>query len=221
MKTRFEERLEKLKRRYFEIFGDLEVQVEFLKIVTLVLFVLLASALMGAFILAKRPPVVIRVSDVGVSETIKDLKANNQATVPELLYFAKTFTKRYGEYNAYTLSRDMAEAMNFMTNRYQKTARRELVESGLLARIGEAGLHASIEFKEEAIDRDTPEYARVSLIGVRTIKSYKNPEYREASLFKAELILRKTLRTRELPWGLLIEQYREILLNKLEEVTKP
>jgi hypothetical protein len=221
MKTRFEERLEKMRRRYFEIFGDLEVQAEFLKLVALVLFAFLFLALTGAFIVAKRPPVVIRVTEVGAAETIRDIHANNAPTSPEILYFAKTFTRRYGEYNAYTLSRDMAEAMNFMTSRYQKTVRRELVESGLLARIEEAGLHAAIEFKEETIEHDTPEYARVSLIGVRTIKSYKNPDYREASLFKAELVLRKFPRTRELPWGLLVEQYREILLNKLEEVTKP
>lgn len=220
MKTQFEERLEKMKRRYYEVFGDLEAEVEFLKLTSLILLAFLFFALAGAFILAKRPPVVIRVTEVGEAQAIKDMRTNNAPTEPEIIYFSKSFVKRYAEYNAYTLARDMSEAMNQMTSAYQKTAERELLESGLLAKVREAGLHAQIEFKEEAIERETPEYCRVSLIGVRTIRNYKNPDYRESSLFKSELVLKKFPRSSEVPSGLLVEQYREILLNQLEEASK-
>lgn len=220
MKTRFEEKLQNLKRRYWEVFGDLEAECEFMKLTSLILIALLFFALAGAFILAKRPPVVIRVTEVGEAEAIRDLASNNAPTEPEILYFAKSFVKRYAEYNAYTLARDTAEAMNQMTSGFQKIAQRELLESGLLARVKEAGLHAQIEFKEEEIERETPEYVRVSLIGVRTIRSYQNPDYRESNLFKAELVFKKFPRSREIPSGLLVEQYREILLNKLEEAGK-
>lgn len=220
MKTRFEEKLRSMKRRYYEVFGDLEAHCEFLKLVSLLLLAFLFLASAGAFLLAKRPPVVIRVTEVGKAEAIRDLGAHNAPGEPEIFYFSRSFVKRYAEYNAYTLARDMAEAMNLMTVRYQKTAEREMIESGLLAKVEEAGLYAEIEFKEEAIERETPEYVRVSLIGVRTIKSYKSPDYREASLFKSELVLKKFPRSRDIPSGLLVEQYREILLNQLEEVTK-
>ena len=218
MKTRFHEKLENMNRRYWEVFGDLEAQAEFLKLTSLILLFLLFLSLFGAFLLAKKPPVVIRVTEVGEASAIRDLPSHNAPTAPELFYFAKNFVKRYGEYNAYTLARDMAEAMNQMTAKYQKTAQREFVESGILSRIEEAGLYAQIEFKEETIERETPEYVRVSLMGVRTVMSYKNPDYREASLFKSELLLKKYPRTKNIPWGVLVEQYREILLNKLEEV---
>jgi hypothetical protein len=217
MKTPFQGRVEKMNRRFYEVFGDLESQAEFLKLTTLVLLFLLFLSLFGAFVLAKRPPVVIRVSDVGKAEGIRDLKMNNATTEPEILYFSKSFVKRFTEYNAYTLSRDTAEAMNMMTARYQKTAKLERVESGLLARMQETGLNAAIEFKEEKLERDTPEYALVSLIGVRSLKSYKNANFREASLFKAELVLKKYARSLEIPSGLLVEDYREMTLNKLEE----
>lgn len=208
-----------MKRRYYEVFGDLEAQVEFLKFTSLILFTLLFLAMAGAFLLAKRPPVVIRVTEVGESQPIRDLRSNNAPTEPEIFYFAKSFVKRYAEYNAYTLGRDMAEAMNQMTSGYQKTAQRDLVESGLLAKVREAGLYAQIEFKEETIDRETPDFCRVSLIGVRTLRSYKNQDYKESSLFKAELVLKKFPRSQQIPAGLLVEQYREILLNKLEEAS--
>jgi hypothetical protein len=104
-----------------------------------------------------------------------------------------------------------------MTGHFQKLTNRDLVESGLLTRVREAGLHAAIEFKEEKIERETPEFIRVSLIGVRTIQSYKNPDYKESALFKAELALKKCQRSMTVPFGLLVEDYHEMILNKLEE----
>ena len=217
MKTYFHENLEKLKRRYFEVFGDLEAQAEFLKLSNLVLLLILLAVLAGAFLLARRPPLVIRVTEVGAAEPIRDFRINNAPSEPEILYFSKTFTRLYTEYNAYTLSRDISEAFNQMTGHFQKITNRDVVESGLLTRVKEAGLRAAIEFKEEKIERETPEFIRVSLMGVRTIQSYKNPDYKEASLFKAELALKRCQRSINVPFGLLVEDYHEMILNKLEE----
>jgi len=217
MKTRFQTKLESLGRRYYEVFGDLEAQLEFLKLVSLALLCLLFFVIFGAFVLAKRPPVVIRVDDVGKAEAISDLAANNAPSAPEILYFAKTFVKRYAEYNAYTVSRDMAEAWNLMSSRFQAAAKRNLIESGILARIEETKLSAAIEFKEEKIERETPEHVLVSLVWVRTLKSYKDPDYHEASLLKSELVLKKVPRSLPAPSGLLVEDYKEILLNRLED----
>ncbi len=216
MKTRLHERLENMGRKYFEIFGDIEAENHFLKILLMALTGILFLVLLGAFTLANRPPVVIRVSEVGKAEAVGNLQVNNAPTEPEILYFTRTFVRRFSEYNAYTLSRDMSEAMNLMTAQYQKTSRHELVESGVLSRVKEAGLNAQIEFKEEKIERETQEYAVVSLIGVRTLLSFKNKDFRESNLFKSEIILRKYPRSTAVPAGLLVEDYREIILNKLE-----
>ncbi len=217
MKTMFQNRLEQVRRKYYEVFGDLAAEVEFLKAISLILLGFIFLALFGAFVLAKRPPVVIRVTEVGAAEAIKDFDANNQITDPEIFYFAKTFMRHYTEYNAYTLSRDISEAFNLMTSNFQKNANRSLIESGILARIKEAGIGTQIEFKEEKIEKNTPEFVLVSLIGVRTLTSYKNSTYRDASLVKSELVLKKHPRSIQVPSGLLVEDYREIILNKLEE----
>lgn len=215
MKTRFQARVENMKRRYYEVFGDLEAQVEFLKLTSLLLLALLFFTLFGAFMLAKRPPVVIRVDEVGRAEAIQDLDLNNAPTEHEIFDFSKNFTKRFRELNSYTLANDTAEAWNRMTSRYRKIADRDLVESGFFSRFNNTGLYTRIEFKEESIDRDAPEFVRVAIIGVRNILHYNDPDYKESSLFKAELLLKKVPRSREIPWGLLVEDYREILLNKL------
>lgn len=216
MKTRFQSKLEGMKRRYYEVFGDLEAQCAFLKLMTLLLLSLLFLSLFGAFVLSRRPPFVIRVDEVGRASVVADLETNNAPSEPEIFNFSRHFIKRFREMNSYTLSRDMAESMNLMSERYQKVARRDLFESGFLAKFGETGLYTKIEFKEEEIERVTPEYVRVSVIGVRTILNYNDPEQRDSSLFKAELLLKKVQRTRAAPWGLLLEDYKELLLNKLE-----
>ena len=217
MKTRFQTKLENLGRRYYEVFGDLEAQLEFQKLASLVLLGLLFFAIFGAFVLAKRPPVVIRVEEVGKADVISDIAANNAPSTLEILYFARTFVKRYAEYNAYTVSRDMAEAWNLMSARFQTAAKRNLIESGILARIEEAKLSAALEFKEEKIERETPEHVLVSLVWVRTLKSYKDSDYHEASLLKSELVLKKVSRSLPAPSGLLVDDYKEILLNRLED----
>jgi len=217
MKSVFQNRVEQVRRKYYEIFGDLAAEVEFLKAVTLILLGFIFLSLFGAFVLAKRPPVVIRVAEIGSAEAIKDFDSNNQITDPEIFYFAKTFMRHYTEYNAYTISRDISDAFNLMTADFQKNANRSLVESGVLARVKESGIGAQIEFKEQKIEKNTPEYVVVSLIGVRTLTSYKNPTYRDASLVKSELVIKKRPRSAQVPAGLLVEDYREIILNKIEE----
>jgi hypothetical protein len=206
-----------MNRRFYEVFGDLEAQAEFLKFTTLFLLILVLFSMLGAFVLAKRPPVVIRVSEVGKAEAVRDINMSNMPQAPEIVYFAKAFVKRYSEYNSYTLARDLADAMNMMTPKYQKIARRDLMESGFLAKVKEAELNVLIEFKEEKVERDTLDHSIVSLIGVKAITSYKNPEYRESNLFRATLVLTKTPRSIETPSGLLVEDYSEMILNKLEE----
>ena len=100
MKTRLHERLESLGRKYFEVFGDIEAENHFLKLLSIVITGILFLALLGAFILANRPPVVIRVAEVGKAEAIGNLRVNNAPTEHEVLYFSKTFVRRFSEYNA-------------------------------------------------------------------------------------------------------------------------
>ena len=206
-----------LKRRYYEVFGDLEAAVEFLKLLTVSLIVILFLTLLGAFVLAKRPPLVIRVTEVGSAEAITRLKSESEATEVEILDFARTFAQNYVGYSSFTLARDQAEAFNRMTRRFQKKARHSLLDSGLLSRIREAELGSDIGFKEVKLTKNSPDYAEVSLIGVRTITSYKDPNYRESNLFHAELLIKKVPRTKQVPWGLLVESYHELILNKLKE----
>ncbi len=217
MKTPLALRLETAGRRFHEVWGDQAAQNEFLKVANLILSFMLTGFLLGILALAHKPPIVIRVTDAGQAVALSDLKTNNAQSPQELIYYAKNFMRRYAEYNSYTLARDFSEALNMMTARLQKDAKRELVDSGFLARVREAELSVRIDYKEEKVERETPEVALVSLIAVRNITSYKKSGAQESALIKADLVLEKCARTKESPTGLLVDRYQETVLKELNE----
>ena len=207
----------KMKREYFEAFGDLEEEIRFLRKLAFIFSSVIFVLLLSLFFAQKKPPVVIRVSDVKGSEVIQDLKQNNAPTPYEMINFAKRFTVRYTGFNSYTATRDITEAFNMMTDHFQKEAQKKMVDSGLLRKIEESGIDTKIEFKEEKLERDSPEAAVISLIGVREITKYGAANFSSRLLFRADLVLKKLSRSRTVPEGLLVEEYREILMNELSE----
>ncbi len=205
-----------IKRHYFEVFGDLEKEIKFLRKLAFVLLFIVILELVFLFNASKKPPVVIRVDKVAGAEAIEDLKHNNEPTSFEMVSFAKRFAVRYTAYNSYTLSKDLAEAFNQMSASLQKKAQKELIASGLIQKIKDAGIDTKIEFKEEHLERETEKEALVSLVGVREITRYGYPN-REQVLFRADFVLKKVPRSREVPEGLLVEEYRETVLNEVKE----
>lgn len=206
----------KIKRRYFEAFGDLEKENSFLRKIALGFLCVVFVSVVLLFFAGKRMPVVIRVDELG-SHAIKDLAGNNEPDAHEIVGFAKRFTVRFTGYNSYTILKDLTESFNQMTSRFQKQAQRGVLESGLIQKVIDARIDTEIEFKEEHLERDSKENSVVSLLGVRKIRGYGDEGVSGNTLFRADLVLRKVSRTRETPEGLLVEEYKETTLNELKE----
>jgi len=206
-----------VKRKYFEAFGDLEEEISFLRRMSFIFVGVLFVLLIMLFLAAKKTPIVIRVSEVKGSEVIQDLRQNNLPTSYEMISFAKRFAARYTGYNSYTVTRDLSESFNMMSQRFQKEAQKKIVDSGLLLKIKESAIDTQIEFKEEKLERDSEDAAVVSLIGVRQIRKYGSEQFNQRSLFRADIVLKKATRSRNVPEGLLVDEYREILMNELSE----
>ena len=206
----------KIKRRYFEAFGDLEKENNFLRKISIGLVCVFFISIILLFFAGKRMPVVIRVDELG-SHAIKDLVGNNEPDAHEIVGFSKRFTVRFTGYNSYTIVKDLTESFNQMTSRFQKQAQRGVLESGLIQKVIDARIDTEIEFKEEHLERDSKENSVVSLLGVRKIRGYGDEGITGNTLFRADLVLRKVSRTRETPEGLLVEEYKETTLNELKE----
>jgi hypothetical protein len=208
--------MENLKRKFYEVWGDLEAQNNTLKLILFGLLFALIVLLFLSFFGMRKPPVVIRVNDVGNAEAISDYATNSAISKPELFYFAKLFIQKFTEYNSYTISTDLSEAFSLMTQNYQKIAKKEVIDSNLVSQIGKASIHSTIEIREMKIEREDTKYAVLSFIGLRTILSYSNRNLKEESLFKGDIILKKTSRSMANPHGLLVEEYREVLVKELQ-----
>ena len=209
--------MENVKRSYFEVWGDLEAQNNTLKALLLSMTGLLLVSLVVVYMVTVKPPVVIRVSDIGKSETVSNYPVNNAVTEPELFYFTKLFVQKFTEYNSYTISSEIAEAFNMMTANYQKIARKEVLDSNLVSKISQSSINTRMEVREIKLEREDSNYAVLSLLGLRTIQSYQNRNLKEESLFKGDVILKKVPRTMDCPQGLLVEEYREVLVKKIEQ----
>ncbi len=207
--------MEEIKRKYFEIWGDLEAQNNTLKLLLLVMAVLLAISLGLTYLSTRKPPFVVRVSDIGKAEAIKDYRAQNTVTQPELVYFTKLFLQKFTEYNSYTVSSDIAEAFTLMSANYQKIAKKEVIDSNLISKIGEASIHTKVEIREINVEREDDHNAVLTFLALRSILSYQNPDFKEESLFKGDIILKKVPRTMSRPQGLLVEEYREVLVKQI------
>jgi len=205
------------KRRFYEIWGDLEAQNNTLKITLLGLLAAIIVALVLSYLGMSRPPVVIRVTEAGRAEAIKDISTNNAVTDPEIIYFAKLFIEKFTEYNSYTITTDLKEAFALMTPAYQKIAKKEVIDSNLVSQIAQASIYSQVEIREIRIEKQDEHYAILSFLGVRTIRSYKDREFKEESLFKGDAILRKVNRNLTNPHGLLLEEYREVLVKELNQ----
>jgi len=207
--------MENIKRKYFEIWGDLEAQNNALKLLLLVMALLLAVSLVLSYLTALKPPVVVRVSDIGKAEGIRDYRVHNAVTEPELVYFTKLFIQKFTEYNSYTVSSDIAEAFTLMGANYQKIAKKEVIDSNLISKIGESSIHTKVEIREINVEREDDNFAVLSFLGLRTILSYQNRDFKEESLFKGDIILKKIPRTMSYPQGLLVEEYKEVLVKHI------
>lgn len=213
----------RMKRRYFEVFGDLEKEISFLRGANIFLGLIILFMSFSLFFFGMRPPVVIRVSEVEGAKTVTDLNVSNQPSSHEILAFAKRFTADYTAFNSYTLARDLAAAFNLMTAKLQNESKKALIDSGFVEKLKAAGIDTQIEFKEAKIERDSHEACAVSLVGVRRVTKYVDVRFKEEVLFRSDLIIRKVRRTPDAPEGLLVEAYREMTLNDLsgKEVRKP
>lgn len=205
------------RRKYFEVWGDLEAQNNTLKLLLSFLCVLLLVSMGLMYLTTRKPPVVIRVQDIGKAEAVQRFSVNNKITEAEYFFFTKLFIRKFTEYNSYTVSSEITEAFSLMTSNYQKIAKKEVIDSNLISKISQASINTKIEIREIKLEREDNDLAVLSFLGLRSLTSYNDREFKQDSLFKGDIILKKVPRSMNHPQGLLVDEYREILVKQLDE----
>lgn len=202
-------------RRYYEVFGDTIVLLNTFRIVTLLLAGVIFFQVYVNLKAHEKPPVVIRVDEVGRARAIEDLKVTNEPDEIQIEAFTREFIETYTAWDSKSIEYDFSKALNLMHSDYQKRAQRELLSSRLLQELKEQNLYSRVLIQEVRIEKNSPGWVHVWAAGVRKVQSYLDPNFSKETVFNAYLTLAKVPRTMREPYGLLVHDYREILVKEM------
>lgn len=204
-----------------ELWGYWISHAEMLRWISGLLILVLFFMSIAILIVARKPPVVIRVDEIGNAVVIRDLETNNAPSDVEITAFAKNFLRAYLELNSLTVQKDLSRALNMMTKKYQAAHVRELRADNFLKKIIQANIQTQLEFKNVVITSQMPMRA---YLDVRAITSTTPLEDSHATPTRHGLISKLTLvfvpRTEMTSNGLLVEDYRQQMVP-LEELVGP
>lgn len=181
---------------------------------TIVIFLLA----IGWFHSLKKPPVVVRVDQVGNAATIPNLRLNNEPSDVEITAFAKEFLKSYIELNSQTIQKDLARALNMMSRRFQTAHLKELRKDNFLGKIVQANIRTELEVTELHITSKLPSRVELDVRGITStfpLEDTQAPPSKKG--FISKLVLLFVERTEPTPNGLVVDDYRSKIVP-LEEL---
>lgn len=199
--------------KYYEVWGEALESVQFLKKLAVNLIFMNVLLLILLRHAQQKPPLVIRVDEVGKAEPIKDVNATYRVTKPEVLNFTKLFMKYFLERNFYTWKDNLVEAGNMMTPEYRERANKEVNLSEEARAVEANKLTSKLNFSDIEVSRETTDSIIVELKGWRQITSYDDPRFLKETIFEGEMALMKVPRTTDTPYGLLVDSYKETVFK--------
>lgn len=202
-------------RAYYEVFGDTVVMLNTFKLVTFVLAGVIFFQVYVNLHAQRKPPVVIRVDEVGRARAIEDLKITSEPDEIQIQAFVREFIETYTSYDSKSIEYDFSKALNLMHSEYQKRAQRELLTSRLLAELKEQNLYSRLQIQEIRIEKNVPGWVHVWVAGVRRVQSYLDPHFTKETVFNAYVTLAKVPRRVQEPYGLLVYDYREHIVKEM------
>lgn len=200
-------------RRFFEVFGDALTENVFLRNLAVVLggaCILLAIAVVR---LADKPPLVIRVDNIGDPMSFTNVKVQNAVTGPEVRNFAEHFTRYLLAWDLYTQTRDIDTAFRMMTPAAAQRMYRKLNAMNAEPFAKEHALRTTLQIAEISVVKDTPDIVRVKVRGTRTYSSYTDKSFTKETTFEDTFVARKVDRTLKTPWGLLVDDWQESIFK--------
>ena len=200
-------------RRFFEVFGDTLTENVFLRKLAVVLggcCILLTIAVVR---LADKPPLVIRVDNIGDPVAFTNIKVQNAVTGPEVRNFAEHFTRYLLAWDLYTQARDIDTAFRMMTSDAAQRMYQKLNAMNAEPFAKEHLLRTTLQIAEISVDKDTPDIVRVKVRGTRTYASYVDKTFAKETTFEDTFVARKVDRSLKTPWGLLVDDWQESIFK--------
>lgn len=196
-------------RKFFEVFGDSVAENEFLRNLVVILTGCCLCLVLAVLFVERRPPLVIRVDNLGEPVFFTDAAANNAATPPEIKNFAKFYTQYLLGWDAYTFADDEKHVVEMSTPHAVQEINDALTAMHSRDYITTNKVRTQISLTDVIIDKDTPAAVRIIVRGTRTLHSYADPAFDRDISFEDTIIALKVARSQTTPWGLLVDDWSE------------
>ncbi len=217
-------RTERDPRSYYEVFGDTVTLLNTFKIVAIILTLII---FFQAFLVLKaqeKPPLVIPVDSLGRARAIENYETSDERDEIQIQAFVKEFMEAYTSWDSKFVELNFAKALNYMHSEFQKRAQQELMQTdandpehgSLLEKLRSQKIYSKLEIQEIRVEKDSPQWVKVWVAGIRRVYSYLDSSYPPAeTIFNAYITLAKVPRTKTEPYGLLVYDYREHLVKDI------
>ena len=203
-------------RRFYEVFGDSLAENLFLRNLTVALVGACFIETIGLLRLSSKPPMVIRVDNIGEPVAYDNVKVQNAVTGPEVRNFAEHFTKNLLAWDFYSLTDDINRGLHMMT----QPAAMKMIErlDGMKAEpFTKANtLRTTVNISQISVEKDAPSMVRVKVRGTRVYISYNNPNFHQETTFEDTFVAQKVDRTLKTPWGLLVDDFQESIFKETQ-----
>lgn len=169
---------------------------------------------------SNKPPLVIRVDQLGNAEAISDYPTvkENEVLDVEVQTFAKDFLGSIVAVNSYTVAKDLARALNMMTNKFQEAHRKKLQDGQYVAKIKKALMQREFQIERLAITAKTPEGYEMDVRGILSTSPLNDNEApKDRGGLLGQLYIIKVPRGERTPYGLLVSNFnwREVPLEEI------
>lgn len=205
----------KPERKFFEVFGDALTENLFLRNLAIVLAGSCIALTVALVRLAQKPPLVIRVDRLSEPAAFTDVVHESHVTGPEVRNFVEHFTRYLLAWDLYTLDDDIDRALGMMTPEAAGKMKNRLDGMSVTPKVKADALRTKVVISEISVEKDSPRAVTVKVRGARTSESYEKADLRRETVFEDTLILRKTARSLETPWGLLVEDWSESIYKEI------
>ncbi len=185
---------------YYEVWGGLESANRAL---WLALWFSITVALLC------RPPLVIRVSDTGLSQALMDDGRQPPVGEPEIKNFLSLYERFFYGLNFHTYDSDLKLAFAMMTPGFQSKANDMLKRDGTLDSLKANEGRVIVTLTELKVLRDTPDVLECKVMGSRQIGTFKTDGVSGRIVFEHVFILRKVSRSEKAPYGVLVDDFHE------------
>jgi len=201
-------------KKYYEVWADATNTLYFLRTVCLILVLVVFGLLLLLKQTTNKLPIVVKVSELGEAQVISDWQNKIFVSPPEILYFCQTFIELFCGWDYYQYDENFRKAFRMMTLECQKKMDNYLQTNKIVDQIKQAQFRTKINFARVDITKDSKNAVWVKIKGTKIQTSYLNPEYKKNIFFETELVLKKVQRTKEIPWGLLVDYYNETIFKE-------